>query len=118
MRSRYFIETGPDGVGMLGVLWVLVSVVLVLGSVLGVYEYRAYTAEQLSRAPLLSKVHLAGVVLAGAVGIGVLAWTLLRGFEWWFATLVSVTALLVVLVQRRMHRKMGVERSPLVERFG
>lgn len=102
---------------MLGVLWGLISAVLIAGSVFGVYEYRAYAPEQLARAPLLAKVHLAGVVLMGAVGLGGLAWLAVRGFQWWFGSLVSVLALLVVLVQQQLHRKMGVERSPLAERF-
>lgn len=102
---------------MVGVLWALVSAVLIVGSALAVYEYRMYTPAQLARAPLLSKVHLAGILLMGAVGVGFLVSSVSGWFQWWMVSVVSVGALLVVLVQQWMHRQMGVERSPLVERF-
>lgn len=102
---------------MIAVLVGLVSLVAVVAGPLSLYEFRLYTAEQKARARRLARVYLGVVLLLVAVGLVGLASAAVGAVNSFaYFGILALLAAMHAVVQNRMHRKMGVEGSPLVDR--
>lgn len=95
----------------------LTSVLYVIQGLLGLTEQRIYTVDQRSRAPLVSRIHLAVSVLFTATGVASVLWIRWNGLPTtWYPTILSCGLLGSILVQGWMYRAMGVSHSPVIDR--
>lgn len=94
------------------------SFVLLAVAVVGLYEYTLYTPEQRERAGVAARVYFVAWIVAVKAGLAGVGASLLYGRANWLAvSLIAVLAGLLAPIQFWMHRRMGVEDSPLVERY-
>ncbi|ELY49481.1 hypothetical protein [Natronorubrum sulfidifaciens] len=102
---------------MLTVMYGLLSLVLVLGGGIVVYDARSYTEAQRARAPRLSRAYLGSGVLLVLVGVTGLLWIASGRSVWTLSAVLVVAAALPSLVQHLLHRRLGLDRSPLENRI-
>ncbi|WP_255291384.1 hypothetical protein [Natrinema sp. CBA1119] len=93
------------------------SALYVVQGLLGLTEQRIYTGDQRSRAPLVSRIHLAVSVLCTATGVASMLWIRWNGLPTtWYPTILACGLLSSILVQRWMYRAVGVAHSPVIDR--
>jgi hypothetical protein len=93
------------------------SALYVVQGLLGLAEQRIYTRDQRSRAPLVSRIHLAVSVLCTATGVASMLWIRWNGLPTtWYPTILACGLLGSILVQGWMYRSMDVSHSPVIDR--
>lgn len=89
-------------------------------SFLGIAEYLMYERSEKEKASILSKLYLLGMLLLGLfglLGLSFIGMGISLSAAWGGFSVVFVTVALLVIIQYRMHQKMGIDKSPLRRRF-
>lgn len=98
--------------------YAVLYLVFVVGGLFGIVEARSYTAGQRAAVHRLWWTYVGGMALAAVLGVVAIVLTLVASLPLWIPAAVGGSlGVALPLVQWRMNGALGLDRSPLRERF-